>query len=170
MCSSDLWELKDPDSNDVKSTVSAKWLWEQLLEIRMRTGEPYMHFIDTSNRALPEFQKALGLSVKQSNICVTGDTLIKIKDGDTEEEISIHDYIEKWEFGYYTDPHVWSYDGKEWNWYKLELAAKTDMVDELIEIEYDGKTLQCTPNHRILTKNRGYVEAQFLEESDELVV
>jgi ribonucleoside-diphosphate reductase alpha chain len=37
--------------------------------MRMHTGEPYIHFIDTSNRAMPEFQKNLGLSIKQSNLC-----------------------------------------------------------------------------------------------------
>lgn len=165
----DVWELKDPGTNIVKDKISAKWLWEQLLEIRMRTGEPYFHFIDTSNRFLPEFQKEKGLKVHQSNICVTGDTLIKIKDGDEEEEISIHDYIEKWEFGFYNDPYVWSFDGNEWMWAKVDLAAKTALVDELIEIEYDGKVLKCTPEHRILTKNRGYVEAQNLLEDDEIV-
>jgi ribonucleoside-diphosphate reductase alpha chain len=35
----------------------------------MLTGEPYLHFIDTSNKAMPEFQKAKGLSIKQSNLC-----------------------------------------------------------------------------------------------------
>jgi ribonucleoside-diphosphate reductase alpha chain len=35
----------------------------------MQTGEPYIHFIDASNRAMPEFQKKLGLSIKQSNLC-----------------------------------------------------------------------------------------------------
>jgi ribonucleoside-diphosphate reductase alpha chain len=35
----------------------------------MQTGEPYLHFIDTSNKAMPEFQKKLGLSIKQSNLC-----------------------------------------------------------------------------------------------------
>jgi ribonucleoside-diphosphate reductase alpha chain len=35
----------------------------------MHTGEPYLHFIDTSNRHMPEFQKKLGLSIKQSNLC-----------------------------------------------------------------------------------------------------
>jgi ribonucleoside-diphosphate reductase alpha chain len=35
----------------------------------MQTGEPYIHFIDTSNRHLPPFQKKLGLSIKQSNLC-----------------------------------------------------------------------------------------------------
>jgi ribonucleoside-diphosphate reductase alpha chain len=37
--------------------------------MRMQTGEPYLHFIDSSNRAMPEFQKKLGLSIKQSNLC-----------------------------------------------------------------------------------------------------
>jgi len=65
----DTWELKDPGNDSVKDTVSAKWLWEQILDIRMRTGEPYIHFITTSNNLLPQFQKDLGLSIKQSNIC-----------------------------------------------------------------------------------------------------
>ena len=65
----DTWELKDPNSDVVKDKVSAKWLWEQILETRMRTGEPYIHYIDTSNRHLPEFQKKLDLKVRQSNIC-----------------------------------------------------------------------------------------------------
>ena len=65
----DTWELKDPNSDVLKDKVSAKWLWEQILETRMRTGEPYIHFIDTSNRHLPDFQKKLDLKVRQSNIC-----------------------------------------------------------------------------------------------------
>ena len=65
----DTWELKDPHTGEVKEKVSAKELWQKLLEIRMQTGEPYIHFIDTSNREMPEFQKKLGLSIKQSNLC-----------------------------------------------------------------------------------------------------
>jgi ribonucleoside-diphosphate reductase alpha chain len=65
----DSWELKDPHSGEVREVVSAKELWQRILEIRMQTGEPYLHFIDTSNRMMPEFQKKLGLSIKQSNLC-----------------------------------------------------------------------------------------------------
>ena len=65
----DTWKLKDPHSGEVRDTVSAKDLWQRILEIRMQTGEPYLHFIDTSNRLMPEFQKKLGLSIKQSNLC-----------------------------------------------------------------------------------------------------
>jgi len=65
----DSWELKDPHDGQVKEVVSAKELWQRILEMRMQTGEPYLHFIDASNRAMPEFQKKLGLSIKQSNLC-----------------------------------------------------------------------------------------------------
>jgi len=65
----DTWELKDPHSGEVRDKVSARELWQRILEMRMMTGEPYLHFIDTSNRLMPEFQKKKGLSIKQSNLC-----------------------------------------------------------------------------------------------------
>ncbi len=65
----DTWELKDPHNGEVREKVSAKELWQRILEIRMQTGEPYLHFIDTSNRQMPEFQKKLGLKIRQSNLC-----------------------------------------------------------------------------------------------------
>ena len=65
----DTWQLKDPHDGSVKDTISARELWQRILETRMLTGEPYIHFIDTSNRAMPDFQKKLGLSIKQSNLC-----------------------------------------------------------------------------------------------------
>ena len=65
----DGWNLCDPHSGEVRETVSAKALWQKILELRMETGEPYLHFIDTSNREMPEFQKAKGLKINQSNLC-----------------------------------------------------------------------------------------------------
>ena len=65
----DTWELKDPHNGEVRDKVSARELWQRILDMRMQTGEPYLHFIDSSNKAMPEFQKKLGLSIKQSNLC-----------------------------------------------------------------------------------------------------
>lgn len=65
----DGWNLTDPHSGEIRETVSAKALWQKILELRMETGEPYIHFIDTSNRNLPQFQKDLGLKIHQSNLC-----------------------------------------------------------------------------------------------------
>jgi ribonucleoside-diphosphate reductase alpha chain len=65
----DSWELVDPYSKEVREIVSAKHLWQMILELRMHTGEPYLHFIDTSNRAMPQFLKDQGLKIMQSNLC-----------------------------------------------------------------------------------------------------
>ena len=65
----DSWELRDPNSDELREVVSAKELWQKILETRMLTGEPYLHFIDTSNKHMPSWQKRLGLKIKQSNLC-----------------------------------------------------------------------------------------------------
>ena len=65
----DTWELKDPHSGEVRDKISARDLWQRILEMRMHTGEPYLHFIDTSNKHMPQFQKDLGLKIRQSNLC-----------------------------------------------------------------------------------------------------
>ena len=63
------WDLICPDKNVVIDTVKARDLWERILDARFRTGSPYMNFIDTANRALPEYQKELGLKIHGSNLC-----------------------------------------------------------------------------------------------------
>jgi len=65
----DSWNLIDPHTKEIVRTVSARELWQKLLETRVATGEPYVSFIDTINEALPETQKKLGLKVHHSNLC-----------------------------------------------------------------------------------------------------
>ena len=65
----DDWQLVDPHSHELREVVSAKALWQEILELRMHTGEPYIHYIDTSNRHLPKWLKDKGLKVHQSNLC-----------------------------------------------------------------------------------------------------
>ena len=67
--SDDSWELKDPHTKEVRETVSARDIWQRILEMRMQTGEPYIHFIDESNRKLPKWLKDIGLEINQSNLC-----------------------------------------------------------------------------------------------------
>ena len=65
----DDWELIDPHTDKVIRTVSAKKLWQKILETRVATGEPYLSFIDTIQKSLPLSQKKLGLKVHHSNLC-----------------------------------------------------------------------------------------------------
>lgn len=72
--------MKDPEANDdfnlvnpangeVIETVSAKYLWQKILELRTQTGEPYLVFIDTANKAMPDWLKSQGLKINGSNLC-----------------------------------------------------------------------------------------------------
>ena len=63
------WNLKDPSSKEIAETMNARKLWERILEIRFRTGEPYLNFIDTANKHLPEPLKEKGLKIHGSNLC-----------------------------------------------------------------------------------------------------
>ena len=170
----DSWHLIDPHSNEIREIVSAKELWQKILELRMQTGEPYLHFIDESNRKLPEWLKTKGLKVQQSNLCVTGDTEITVFDT-IEDKMLIIDidwFIrEKYQHNRWK---IWSYNTEtktcEWKW--ITNAAMTNPNAEILEIEDEvtGKILRCTPEHQVYTKNRGYVMAKDLVEDDELVI
>ena len=63
------WALKSPYDGTIQSKLSARNLWIRLLTARVETGEPYIVFIDTVNRMIPEHHKLAGLTVKTSNLC-----------------------------------------------------------------------------------------------------
>jgi len=61
--------LRSPHTDEIIKTIDARQLWQKILEMRLQTGEPYMVFSDTVNKALAQHQKAQGLRVQQSNLC-----------------------------------------------------------------------------------------------------
>ena len=63
------WALKSPADGTVQQTISARNLWIRLLTARMETGEPYIIYIDTVNRQIPQHHKLANLTVKTSNLC-----------------------------------------------------------------------------------------------------
>jgi ribonucleoside-diphosphate reductase alpha chain len=63
------WGLKSPADGTVQQTISARNLWIRLLTARIETGEPYIIYIDTVNRLIPQHHKLANLTVKTSNLC-----------------------------------------------------------------------------------------------------
>ena len=61
--------LRSPKDDEVLRTISARKLWQKILEIRLQTGEPYLLFSDTVNRQMAKHQRDLGLKVSTSNLC-----------------------------------------------------------------------------------------------------
>jgi len=166
----DDWKLIDPASKEVREVVSAKMLWQMILEIRMQTGEPYLHFIDRSNEFLPKWLKDKGLKVHQSNLCLTGDTLVNVIVDNAHISIRLDNIISIFESGKEIKVESKNIDTGVVEYKTVTNAALTSKNAQLmlIEDEETGKRIKCTPEHKIYTKNRGYVMAKDLREDDEI--
>ena len=82
------WALRSPYDGTVQSTIPARNLWIRLLTARIETGEPYIIFIDTVNRQIPQHHKLAGLKVKTSNLC-SEITLPTGKDNDGHQRTAV---------------------------------------------------------------------------------
>jgi len=98
--------------------------------------------------------------------CVTGDTKIQCENG----EMTMKEIVDSIEMG--NAVNVWSYN-LETNEKELDTVDAADMTREnaeVIELEFtNGETLQLTPDHRVITSNRGEVEAAKLTEDDDII-
>lgn len=163
VCVSDQWMKEMVEGDKAKRKI-----WSKVIQKRFETGYPYIMFSDTVNNNAPQIYKDKGLKINNSNLCVTGDTLITILINDSEErQIQIKDlmfYLKK-----YQNVKVKGYDIEENKdeFETVEMFAQTGESTELYEIEDDqGNIIRCTPEHQIYTKNRGYVMAKDLKEDD----
>ena len=165
----ELYEKYENDNSFKKNYVSAREIALLALNEANETGRHYLWQADEANKHTPFNQP-----VHSSNLCLTGDTQIQIQHTTGEvESMSLVSFVEQFELGGLSDVKVKSYntETKEVSWNHVSAAAKTATVEELYEItDESGKTIKCTANHMIYTKNRGYVRAADLVETDELCV
>jgi len=153
-----------------KKVMSAEEVFKSgILKERTDTGRIYLVFIDNvMNQGPfdPEYH-----TIYQSNLCcVTGDTVVEFlhPDGRTEK-MSVMSAVERFQLGALTESKIKSFSNGEVSWENVSAAIKTKTVTELYEIEDEyGNVLKCTGDHLIYTKNRGYVRADELVETDEL--
>ncbi len=82
------WALRSPKDGSIQASLSARNLWIRLLTARVETGEPYIIYIDTVNRQIPQHHKLAGLTVKTSNLC-SEITLPTGKDRDGNERTAV---------------------------------------------------------------------------------
>ena len=166
------WDLIDPDDGSVRDTLDARQLWQRILQVRFRTGEPYVNFLDEANKHLPQFQKDLGLKIHGSNLCLSGDTKLDVLvDNIPMTQISLEEVVDL--FNSNKEVFVLSFNTEtsEIEYKEITDAGLISQSADVLEIidEQTGNKIVCTPSHKVFTKNRGYVEAKDLNEDDELV-
>lgn len=155
-------------------TVSKKWvkaqdLMTQFVTERIGTARIYAFFADNANTNSP-FKELL----EQSNLCLSGDTEIcSVQiNGQLIKRIRIDEFVDIWTQNPNQDYKILSknLETNELEWKQIEKAWLTAKDQELYLIkDYEsGKTIKCTGNHLIWTKNRGWVEAQNLDGNDDL--
>lgn len=161
----DLYEKYEQEGKG-KKVIKAREVWQKILESQIETGTPYMLYKDAANKK--NNQKNLG-TLHGSNLCVTGDTEVRIRIDHEEMTISmieLHSLVER---GAILEILSFNQDKKINEWKYVTASALTSTSAELLEIEDDaGHILRCTPEHKIWTENRGYVAAQDLQETDEI--
>ena len=195
-----LYVSYERDTTIPRKTIGAQELFLEILKERAETGRIYIMNIDHCNSHSSFLDK-----VEMSNLCVSGDTKIKIRypepeyedyGGDiwnwyvVEEEIEIEEldqYIidRECRISYYAayegDPcedvpqiEVLSYNTEtnQQEWAPITAFAETSPKAKVMKItdEESGKSIVVTPEHKVFTKNRGYVMAKDLTETDELVI
>jgi ribonucleotide reductase alpha subunit len=151
------WGLVDPHTKEVVSTIPAHKLWAMILEARMGgkgLGEPYLHFIDTSNKGLNPFLRDKGFLINSSNLCVAPETMLMTSSGQKQISDLENKKVEVW-------------NGEEWS---EVTVRKTNDDAELMKVKFsDGSELVCTPYHRFPTVSKYGQKTPEIVETKDLV-
>ena len=144
--------------------VNPKDIFDSIIKSQVESGKPYVMFKDNANKR--NMQNNIGI-IKQSNLCcLDGESIITIiNENGGIEKITMEELVKLYEK--HKNILVLSQD----NTFQPILGAiKTKENAEVLEIIDEEKNVRivCTPDHRIFTKNRGYVMACDLLEDDEL--
>ena len=141
-------------------------LWKKILKTWIEVGDFYITHKDNLNKSNYLKYDERGGITKSANLCLTGDTEVTILVNGKEKRVKLE------EMKNYVGCPIKSYniETNQIEWQECYEFLDMGESEELIEIELeDGKVLRCTPDHKIYTKNRGYIKAEELTENDELV-
>lgn len=167
---------KYESENKGRKVVKARELWSKVLEAQIETGTPYILYKDAANSK--SNQKNIGI-IKSSNLCLKGDSKIKIKINNLETESNIDAVIEfikilklKNKSDIIIETLSFNVNTNVNEWKKIINSALMNPKAKILKItdEQTGKFIECTPEHKIFTKNRGFIQAKDLVKEDELLI
>ena len=157
--------LSDGIKREMKLTqIDANELFDEICTCAHKNGEPGIIFGDKINqdnllKHLPEWQ------IKATNPCVSGDTLIAVADG--RHFVSFEELAKEGK-----DVPVYCRDENGNTTISMMRNPRiTGYEEDVYKICLDDETyFEATGNHKILTKNRGYVEVKDLKLNESLTV
>lgn len=151
----DEWMESMLAGDEAKFTLFAK-----VLETRLKSGSPYILYIDNVNAQRPDCYKERGLEVKLSNLCFAAGTMVKVGDN-TELPI---EWLAKDKNTFFTDSasfhplEGWSIEKR------AAIAFYTGESDNTVRLHFeDGTFVHCTANHKVAMPNGYYLQAEHME-------
>ncbi len=161
------WDLTARTDGSVVKTLRARELMRQIADAAWRCADPGMHYDTTMNdwHTCPVSGR-----INASNPCFPGDARVHTSIG----LIPFAELFERAEAGeeflVYTHEATSREPGEG-----VRMSAPTAVmrtgVKPIVRLRFaNGQELRCTPNHRLFTLNRGYMQAQDLGEEDTVLV
>lgn len=127
--------IKYENEKKFKKQIKARELFTHIINCQIETGIPYMLYKDAANNK--SNQNHLG-TIRCSNLCVHGDTLILSNKG----HIKISDFVNQF---------ITVWNGSDWS---TVLIQQTGSNKNLIRINLsNGSYLDCTPEHNFYIKH-----------------
>jgi len=158
-----LYEKYERDNSIRKKIVSARELFTKIIIERKETGRLYIFNVDNANDTSP-----FDAAITTSNLCLSGDTRVKCLIGSAVSELTLSEINDLIWNGVSISVLSKDIEKEEVSYQLVTNSALTKNSTLLMEIfdEDSQKSIKCTPDHKIYTKNRGYVEAKNLKEDD----
>ncbi len=162
------WQLMSVTTGQVAKTMKARDLMRQISEATWECADPGMQFDSTINRwhTAPNTGR-----INASNPCFPGSERVHTDKGLIRFD-ELADRARNGEtFGIYTHDATNSDKPAE----RLEITRPDAVMitgfNEIVKLQFsNGMELRCTPNHKVFTTNRGYVEARDLTPADHVKV
>lgn len=146
--------------------VKAKDIWNEFALCSWRTAEPGIMYEDKHLNYSPDsvYEEYKGIT---TNPCVTGDTLVKTDKGN----ITMKELVTRFNNGEEFKALSFDFINKKIEYKKITNALLTRKGASIIEIESEGgNKIKLTPDHKVYTENKGWVEATFITNGDVLFV
>lgn len=158
----------------IEGDKAKRAIWAKVLQRRAEIGYPYIMFSDTMNDDAPEVYKDKNRKIVASNLCVAPWTEVDIKLNGGDMRVPIIAVDAFFHLGGYKTLEIKSFNTETGTveYKPIVASAKTSPKAKVMKItdEATGKSITCTPDHKIYTTNRGYVMAKDLKEDDELLI
>jgi ribonucleoside-diphosphate reductase alpha chain len=160
------WKLKAITTGETLNTVRARDLMRQTAQAAWECADPGMQYDTTINdwHTCPASGR-----INASNPCFPGDSRVHTDKGLIRFDRLVKRVIDGESFEVYT--HDMTNPDSPRNSIRLSKPSQFMVtgVNEIVRLRFtDGRELRCTPNHRLWTRNGGWVRADELSPDDEV--